>query len=183
MGLILLLPILFEWIAVNYEYRKTMSGVEESVLNRLFIYLLANIYVTVTSASLWDSLSDIIDKPSEALDILAQSLPTVSIVKETTHVIMYFITCFFTFTLQVVGYFVAFILTKILLGLPSTLLRWGDLSRYTALRFFFDEQYMTQREVDIVYRKQVIKYGREVCFKDYNHLYNIRFVTVFFICL
>ena len=77
MGLILLLPIIFEWLAVNYEFRKTLSGTEESVMNRYFIYLLANIYVTVTSGSLWDSLNDIIDDPSEALDILAESLPTV----------------------------------------------------------------------------------------------------------
>mmetsp|Transcript_5824 Transcript_5824/g.8516 ORF Transcript_5824/g.8516 Transcript_5824/m.8516 type:complete len:960 (-) Transcript_5824:642-3521(-) len=137
MILIMLLPIIFEWIAMAYETRKTFSGVQESVLKRYFIYLLANIYITVTSASVWDSLQDIIDNPSETTDLLGRSLP------------------------QVVGYFMSFILTKTLVGLPSTLIRWGDLSRYIFLYLSFSKDKMSQRELDIVYRKQVIKYGRE----------------------
>ena len=77
MLLIILLPIVFEWIALNYETRKTHSGVQESVLERYFLYLLANIYITVSSASLWDSLSDIIDDPSETTNLLGKSLPKV----------------------------------------------------------------------------------------------------------
>ena len=46
MGLILLLPFVFEFIGKSYEFRKTKSGLETSVMNRMFIYLLANIFVT-----------------------------------------------------------------------------------------------------------------------------------------
>ena len=144
MGLILLLPIAFEKLAKGYELRKSKSDIELSVMRRYFIYLLANIYVTVTSASIWDALSEIIDDPSDTFDILGESLP------------------------KVVGYFVSFILTKILLGLPSTLMRWGPLSRYLVLRIFFDEKFMSQRELDGVYAKQNFYYGREV--RNYYYL-------------
>lgn len=137
LGLILLLPIAFEKLAKGYELRKSKSDIELSVMRRYFIYLLANIYVTVTSASIWDALSEIIDDPSDTFNILGESLP------------------------KVVGYFVSFILTKILLGLPSTLMRWGPLSRYLVLRIFFDEKFMSQRELDGVYAKQNFYYGRE----------------------
>lgn len=137
MGLILLLPLVFEFIGKSYEFRKTKSGLETSVMNRMFVYLLANIFVTVTSGSLWDSLNDIIDEPSDTFEILGDSLP------------------------EVVGYFVSFVITKILLGLPSTLMRWGALSRYIWLRIIYSEESMTQRELDIIYREQVIRFGRE----------------------
>jgi hypothetical protein len=34
LGLILLLPIIFKWVAEAYEKRKTFSGVEDSIANR-----------------------------------------------------------------------------------------------------------------------------------------------------
>jgi hypothetical protein len=46
--LILLLPIIFEFLAVHYERRKTFSDVQSSMLSRYFYYQLANIYVSVT---------------------------------------------------------------------------------------------------------------------------------------
>lgn len=38
LGLILLLPILFNWIATSYEKRKTISGVQNSIVGRYFYY-------------------------------------------------------------------------------------------------------------------------------------------------
>jgi hypothetical protein len=38
LGLILLLPILFTWIATSYEKRKTISGVQNSIVGRYFYY-------------------------------------------------------------------------------------------------------------------------------------------------
>lgn len=76
LSLILILPVIFEYVAVTYEKRKTYSDVQNSVLNRYFYYQLANIYITVTAASIWDSLFFILQQPSAALKILGQTLPT-----------------------------------------------------------------------------------------------------------
>lgn len=52
LGLILILPVLFEWIAVTYERRKTFSEIQGSILRRYFYYQLANVYITATAGSL-----------------------------------------------------------------------------------------------------------------------------------
>jgi len=78
LGLINLLPIIFSWIAVKYENRKTFSDVQNSILGRYFYYQLANIYITVTAASLLDSIGDILANPSLALSFLGQTLPSVA---------------------------------------------------------------------------------------------------------
>ena len=62
-----------------------------------------------------------------------------------------------------VGYFISFLITKILAGLPTIILRVGALSRMLFLRTFFSESKLTQRELDEVYRKENIQYGWEVC--------------------
>lgn len=136
--LMLVLPIIFEWIAASYEHRKTFSDVQNSMIGRYFYYQLANIYITVTAGSLWKSLADILDHPSNVLQILGQSLPTV------------------------VGYFVSLLITKILVGLPSIILRVGALSRMLVLRTIFAEDFWTQRELDqVVYRREQLLYGYE----------------------
>ena len=38
LALILCLPVLFEFIAVKYEHRKTYSDVQRSILDRYFLY-------------------------------------------------------------------------------------------------------------------------------------------------
>jgi hypothetical protein len=57
LGLIMLLPIIFERIAIHYEHRKTLSDVQRSMLGRYFYYQLANIYLTVTAGSFWNSIA------------------------------------------------------------------------------------------------------------------------------
>jgi hypothetical protein len=76
LGLIVILPVIFEQIAVHYEGRKTFSDVQASMLTRYFYYQLANIYVSVTAGSILKSLADILDHPSNVLDLLSESLPT-----------------------------------------------------------------------------------------------------------
>ena len=73
LGLILLLPIIFEWVATSYEKRKTLSGVEDSIVGRYFYYQLANIYITVTAGAIWTSLADIIDHPQSLLESLGKT--------------------------------------------------------------------------------------------------------------
>eukprot|EP00592_Proboscia_alata_P024003 CAMPEP_0194448308 /NCGR_PEP_ID=MMETSP0176-20130528/129494_1 /TAXON_ID=216777 /ORGANISM="Proboscia alata, Strain PI-D3" /LENGTH=971 /DNA_ID=CAMNT_0039275269 /DNA_START=42 /DNA_END=2958 /DNA_ORIENTATION=+ len=137
LGLIMLLPIVFEWVATNYEERKTHSDVQKSVMTRYFYFQLANIYVTVTAGSILDSLADILDHPTNALAIFGQSFPTV------------------------VGYFVTFIVTKTFAGLPIVLLRVAPLIRALFMKVFFSEQTLTQRELDQIYKKRNLHYGWE----------------------
>jgi len=137
LGLIMVLPLVFEWVAINYEDRKTKSDVQESILGRYFYFQLANIYITVTAGSILDALYEILDHPSNAFAILGKSLP------------------------QVVGYFVTLLATKTLAGLPCVLLRIGALSRMLFLKMCFTEKKLTQRELDQVYRKDMLMYGWE----------------------
>lgn len=54
----------FRFLATKVEWRKTRSDVEKSILTRFFMYQLANVYVTTTAGSLWKSLADIVEDPS-----------------------------------------------------------------------------------------------------------------------
>lgn len=139
LGLIQLLPIVFEWVALLYENRKTKSDIQRSILKRYFFFQLANIYVTVTAGSLWDSLNEVVVKNeiTKILQTLGQSIPTV------------------------VGYFISLIVTKILAGLPLVLLRIGPLFRLGFLRACFSFKSLTQRELAELYKKQEFLYGWE----------------------
>ncbi len=137
LGLIQLLPFLFQAIAVFYESRKTKSDIQRSILRRFFYYQLANIYVSITAGSILENLQDIIETPTSILFLLSDSLPTV------------------------VGYFISLIITKILAGLPLVLLRLGALLRLSFLKCFFKTSTLTARELSEVYRKQELLYGWE----------------------
>lgn len=137
LGLILILPVIFEWVAVNYECRKTFSDIQSSMLTRYFYYQIANIYVSVTAGSVLKSLADIIDHPSNLLPLLGESLPTM------------------------VGYFIALLVTKVMAGLPMIFLRFGALSRMLLVKTLSNENKLTQRELDAVYRLEAVQYGWE----------------------
>lgn len=137
LGLILILPVLFQLLAMKVEHRKTFSDVQSSMLSRYFNYQLANIYVTVTAGSILKSLSDILNRPSNILPLLGESLPTM------------------------VGYFIALLVTKILAGLPMVFLRFGALTRMLFLKMLSNEAKLTQRELDAVYRLENVQYGWE----------------------
>lgn len=168
LGLILILPVIFEYIAVKYERRKTLSDVQASMLGRYFYYQLANIYVTVTAGSILRSLADILNHPSSILQLLGKSLP------------------------MMVGWFVALFVTKILAGLPMIFLRFGALTRMLFLRILSDEKKLTQRELDAVYRLENVQYGWEfptqvrIIFENERHhgdsRYNSRFSHVIYFC-
>jgi len=138
MILMTLLPYVFQYLATKYENRKTYSNIENSILRRYFLYQLANVYITVTSYSIFDSLNDIIDDPGDTTRLLGETLPTV------------------------VGYFVALIVTKTMVGIPVGLLRTGSLARYSLLRTIFcSKSYLTQRELDVVEKRLRLRFGRE----------------------
>eukprot|EP00566_Odontella_aurita_P003015 CAMPEP_0113599678 /NCGR_PEP_ID=MMETSP0015_2-20120614/42281_1 /TAXON_ID=2838 /ORGANISM="Odontella" /LENGTH=1029 /DNA_ID=CAMNT_0000507843 /DNA_START=376 /DNA_END=3466 /DNA_ORIENTATION=+ /assembly_acc=CAM_ASM_000160 len=137
LGLILVLPVIFERVALKVEKRKTMSEVQRSMVGRYFYYQVVNIYITVTAGSVWKSLADVLEHPAEVLEILGESIP------------------------MMVGYFMAFLVTKILAGLPTIILRVGPLSRMIFLRSCFRHSKLSQRELDEVYRAETIQYGWE----------------------
>ena len=131
--LILILPLIFQLLAMKYERRKTYSDVQRSMLGRYFYYQVFNIYITVTAGSLWRSLGDILDHPSSLLQLLGESLPTM------------------------VGYFVALLVTKVLAGLPIVFLRVGALSRMLLLRSISTGDKLTQRELEEIYRPENVQ--------------------------
>jgi len=93
--------------------------------------------VTVTAGSAMDALADILDHPSNAFAILGKSLP------------------------RVVGYFIIFLVTKILVGLPTVLLRIVPLARMLFLKCMCREKILTQQELDEVYKDNTLIYGWE----------------------
>jgi hypothetical protein len=136
-GLIAALPPFFHAVACKFERRKSKSEVQHSILKRLFIYQLANVYITVTAGSIMDSLAEILDHPSNAFAILGNSVPTV------------------------VGYFVMFVLTKILAGLPIILLNVGPLLTRILSTLLCRDRILTQRELDEEYKPLPLDLGRE----------------------
>lgn len=131
--LIMILPVIFEVLARNYEKRKTMSDVQNSMLGRYFYFQVLNLYISVSAGSLWKSLAEILDRPSSLLTLLGESLPFM------------------------VGYFVALLVTKILAGLPMVFLRMGALSKMLLRRTLSSPARLTQRELDEMYRPENVQ--------------------------
>lgn len=86
---------------------------------------------------MWTALSTILDHPSSVFEILGRSLPTM------------------------VGFFVTLIMTKTLAGLPMIMLRLGALLRKVFLRAIFRQRFLTQRELDEVYKRETLMLGAE----------------------
>jgi Calcium-dependent channel, 7TM region, putative phosphate len=155
LALIIILPVIFQIVALKYERRKTRSDVQASMLGRYFYYQLATIYITVTAVRLafpgwsrthaslhiqgvlWKTLADILDHPSRVFTLFGESLP------------------------DMVGYFVALLVTKTLAGLPMIFLRCGALSRMLFLKMASNSSKLTQRELDAIYRQENVQYGWE----------------------
>ena len=105
LGLTMILPVIFGFLAINYEKRKRYSDVQNSMLGRYFYFQVLNLYISVTAGGVWKSLADIIDHPTNILSLLGESMPFM------------------------VGYFVSLLVTKVLVGLPTIFLRLGALSK------------------------------------------------------
>ena len=127
LALTMILPVIFEVLAKNYERRKRLSDVQNSMLGRYFYFQVLNLYVSVTAGSVWKSIADIIDHPTSLLSILGKSMPFM------------------------VGYFVSVLVTKVLIGLPTIFLRFGALSKMVLRRCLSSPSKLTQRELDEMY--------------------------------
>lgn len=127
LALTMVLPLIFQFLATNYEKRKLLSDVQNSMLGRYFYFQCLNLYISVTAGGVWKSLSDIIDHPTSILILLGESLPFM------------------------VGYFVSLLVTKVLVGLPMIFLRAGALSKMCLRRMLSSSAKLTQRELDEMY--------------------------------
>eukprot|EP00536_Pseudo-nitzschia_multiseries_P008702 jgi/Psemu1/257464/estExt_Genewise1Plus.C_2260019 len=137
LALTLILPVIFEFLARNYERRKRLSDVQNSMLGRYFYFQVLNLYVSVTAGSVWKSLADIIDHPTSILTLLGESMPFM------------------------VGYFVSLLVTKVLVGLPTVFLRFGALTKMCLRRMLSSPDKLTQRELDEMYSPENVLYGWE----------------------
>ncbi len=79
LGLIAILPIIFETSCFYYEGVKLSSTIQQSILVRCFLYALVNIFVTVTSGSVFGALGAIIAAPGTIPSILGHTFPNVSV--------------------------------------------------------------------------------------------------------
>jgi len=137
MGLIASLPLMLSWVALSFERRISKSDIQHSVIKRFFYYQLANVYITVTAGSILDTLSDILDHPRNVFTLLGTSVPAV------------------------VGYFVMFILTKLLAALPLTLLQILPIMNHLTDIMCCRANIKVQREHDLKQTSQKLDLGRE----------------------
>ena len=95
-----LLPMVLEYLAINFEQRKTHSDVQKATLSRHFYYQMVNVLATIGLSSLfsnWQRLQQVVYEPECLLLILGRSVPGVA------------------------GYFMQMIIIKACVGLPMML--------------------------------------------------------------
>ena len=136
LGLLNLLPIIFDLVATRYQKKKSLAEVQQVVMSRYFYYQLANVLIAVTAGSLFESIGKIADNPSDILKLLGDSLPTVA------------------------TYFMDIIIVKILTGLPLELLRVFPLLMMIFYQKCTDRKKRTLRECRSgIYENPQIYYG------------------------
>lgn len=121
--LLVLLPLIFDIIARNYEGLKTESEIQNSIMVRYFYYQLANVFVSVGSGTIFNSLNEIIKSPERLAAILGENLPQVSV------------------------YFANLVITRTFLGLPIEMLRFWPLLSILSVKSCSDRKKMTRREL------------------------------------
>lgn len=103
MVLLVILPRIFEAVAIDIDKFKSKSEVERLVLSRTMRYQLATLYVTVASGSLWDSLGTLATRPASGAELVRDSVPKVAV------------------------YFITFVFASIGVSLPMLLWRPWDI--------------------------------------------------------
>ena len=121
--IILLLPFLFDFVSRYYEGLKRESDIQRSIMTRFFYYQLVNVYVTVASGTIVNSIQEIIDHPRSLLSILGEQLPQVSL------------------------FFANLLLVKTLVSVPIEMLRVWPLLQVYAVKYFRSKEKMTRREL------------------------------------
>jgi len=118
-----MLPVIFASVSIYVERRKTISDVRMEVFTWFFLYQIANVYLILLAGSIFGALTDAIDDPASIVSLLAKALPGVA------------------------TFFLNFLLTLLLSGVPFTLLRIAPAVIYKLYRSCFNERKLTRREL------------------------------------
>jgi hypothetical protein len=103
------------------------------------MYQIANIYLLLFAGSIWDSLSEAIDNPKRILSLISSALPSVSI------------------------FFINFIITSWLTGVPYKMIRRFNALEYLYLRVRFGSASLARRTLkEGPFDTKEISYGTEL---------------------
>jgi hypothetical protein len=117
-----LLPVIFTAVAVKVEGRKSLLDIRSQVFDWFFFYQLANVYLMLLAGSVFGALTDVLDNPVSIVGVLAGALPTVS------------------------TFFINFMLTALLSGVPLMMLRIGPIVIFKLYIKILDPRKITRRE-------------------------------------
>ena len=123
MVFISLLPAIFEYASVKIEGQKSVLAVRARVFDWFFYYQMANVYLMLLAGSVFGALSDVLDSPVSIVGIFANALPTVS------------------------TFFINFMLTELLSGIPLKMLRINPIVIYKLYLRIFDSRKLTRRQL------------------------------------
>lgn len=123
LGLLALIPVLVQFVAVQYEGYKSQTEVQAVILSRYFMFQIANIFLTVSAGSFASYIRTILNHPNDLATKLAEAFPTVG------------------------AYFIEFIVIKLLFGLSWELSRFWPATQYLLAHFFTDKRKWTERSL------------------------------------
>mmetsp|Transcript_1983 Transcript_1983/g.3535 ORF Transcript_1983/g.3535 Transcript_1983/m.3535 type:complete len:820 (-) Transcript_1983:1190-3649(-) len=119
---IALLPVIFTAVATHIEGRKSVYDIRSQVFDWFFFYQMANVYLMLLAGSVFGALADVLDNPVSIVSILANALPTVS------------------------TFFINFMLTGLLSGVPLMMLRIGPIVIFKLYCKIMNPNKITRRE-------------------------------------
>jgi len=127
------------FIAQELEKRKTHSAVDQEVFKWYFMYQIANIYLLLFAGSIWDSLAQALENPKAIVSLISAALPTVSV------------------------FFINFIITSWLSGVPYKLIRRYFALQYLYYRTWFSDALLIRRTMkDGPFEEARVNYGPEL---------------------
>ena len=116
-------PLAIAYIVDNLDHLPSYSAVQLKVFKWTFAYLLANMFVSIISGSIYRSLQDFADSPKLVLSYLAESFPATSVL------------------------FCNYMITVTLIAGPNELLQIIPLLQYAYLTKVKQEPYLTKRKL------------------------------------
>lgn len=119
------LPFVFDFLARNYEGMKLESEIQNAIMTRYFYYQLVNIFVTIGlgGISMGNQIFNIFRKPQILIDLLGQTIPSVSL------------------------YFANLVIVKIFAAIPIEMLRPWQLSSILFIGTIMDRRKTTRRDL------------------------------------
>eukprot|EP01038_Epipyxis_sp_PR26KG_P004989 gene4989-6974_t len=118
-----MLPVFMTIIFRDVDKMNTIGSIQKRLLKWIFLYQIANVYLTVVGGSLFNMLELAIESPISILNLLGTAIPSVSI------------------------FFTNFIITQLFTGLPVLLLRLPQLLIYKFYTIYFPEKKLTRRSL------------------------------------